>query len=398
MTAVLPDARAEKRTYPWNIGLAYCGDASKAGTWSGTPASLGNALRGRGASVVALKAQAAPAVETLLAHTLTLLRVPRTPGDTLIERARLSRRIALYTGQRMSPFRSHGLRGEIARALPLDAVVQIQTNYSVPHGLPIVTYEDMTVAQAVDLPYAEWQALTKRERRAGIERQKRAYEQAVACCFATQWAADSAAADYGVPREKTHVIGVGRNHSPRPVPRDWSTPRYLFVASDWPMKNGDAVVGAFARLQREIPEARLDLVGIHPPIDSPGVHGHGWLSLGDPADRAKLDELFETSTCFVMPTLCEAAGIAYAEAGAAGVPSIGTSVGGAAEVIGDGGCVVDPRDHDALYAAMDHFADGNTARAAGSRAQAHAEWFTWPNVASRLLAALEPHLAPSRRA
>ena len=94
VTAVLADARAEERTYPWNIGLAYCGDAGKAGTWSGTPASLGNALRGHGASVVAVKAQAPVVVETLLVHTLTLLRVPRTPGATLKQRARLSRTIS----------------------------------------------------------------------------------------------------------------------------------------------------------------------------------------------------------------------------------------------------------------------------------------------------------------
>ena len=269
MTAVLEDARAEDRKYRWSIGLAYCGDAGKAGTWSGTPASLGNALRGHGPSVVALKAQAPALVETVLAHTLTLLRVLRTPGETLQERARLSRRISLYTGQKMPPFRSRGLRGEIRRLRPLDAIVQIQTNYSVPPGVPVATFEDMTVAQAVNLPYPEWQALSGREKKAGIERQRRAYEQAVACCFATQWAADSAVDDYGIPREKTHVIGIGRNHSPRPVARDWTTPRFLFIGSDWTMKNGDAVLGAFGRVRQEIPDATLDLVGTHPLIETP---------------------------------------------------------------------------------------------------------------------------------
>ena len=132
VTAVLADARAEERTYPWNIGLAYCGDADKAGTWSGTPASLGNALRGHGASVVALKAQAPPLVEAALAHTLTLLRVPRTPGTTLKQRARLSRRISLYTGRRCRLSAAAVSATRSARAQPLDAVVQIQTNYAVP--------------------------------------------------------------------------------------------------------------------------------------------------------------------------------------------------------------------------------------------------------------------------
>ena len=392
MTAVLEDARAEDRTYPWNIGLAYCGDAGKAGTWSGTPASLGNALRGQGASVVAIKAQASPVVETLLAHTLTLLRVPRTPGETLKQRARLSRTISLYTGREMSILRSRGLRSEIRRAQPLDAVVQIQTNYAIPDGLPVATLEDMTVAQALELPYPEWRALSKREQVAGLARQRRAYERASVCCFMTQWAADSAVHDYGIPAEKTVVVGVGRNHSPEPVERDWRTPRYLFVGGDWVRKNGDSIVAAFERLRREIPEARLDLVGSHPQVDRPGVYGHGWLSLANDEHRRRLDGLFEAATCFVMPSLCEPSAISYLEAGAAGVPSIGSTVGGSRELIGDGGCVVDPYDDEALFQAMLELADGETARAAGQRALARSDWFTWPKVAERILVALEPHV------
>ena len=82
-----------------------------------------------------------------------------------------------------------------------------------PAGLRIATFEDMTVEQA-SLPYAEWQALSGREQAAAIKRQARAYSQAVACCFTTHWAADSAVDDYGVPRNKVHGRGVGRNHSP----------------------------------------------------------------------------------------------------------------------------------------------------------------------------------------
>ena len=124
----------------------------------------------------------------------------------------------------------------------------------VPRGLRIATFEDMTVAQALSLPYPEWQCLSKRERAAALERQARSYSQAAVCCFTTQWAADSAINDYGVPAEKTHVVGVGRNHSPRPAARDWGAPRFLFVGGDWERKNGDAVVRSFARVRESIPE------------------------------------------------------------------------------------------------------------------------------------------------
>jgi glycogen synthase len=226
-----------------------------------------------------------------------------------------------------------------------------------------------------------------RERDAAIARQAQAYARAFACCFTTSWAAESAVSDYGVPREKVHVVGIGRNHAPRPVPRDWSTPRFLFVGGDWKRKNGDAVVRAFARLRERIPGARLDLVGRHPAIE--GVVGHGALSLARADERDEVEVLFERATCFVMPSRSEPSAIAYVEAAAGGVPSIGSTVGGSRELIGDGGCVVDPRDDDALFAAMLRFADGETARQAGENARLRADGFTWAAVAARMLAALE---------
>ena len=397
MTAVLADARASTRERALDIGLAYPGDPDKAGTWSGTPASLGSAMRDLGASVTALKAQPPRAVESATAHLLTLLRLHRTPGESLIQRARLSRTISLYTSREMSVLRSRALRGELRRAMPLDAVVQIQTNYAIPAGVTVATFEDMTVAQALELPYPEWRSLSPREQAAGLERQRRAYERAVACCFSTQWAADSAINNYGVPREKTYVVGVGRNHTPQPVDRSWSTPRFLFVGGDWIRKNGDLIVRSFARVREQIPEARLDLVGSHPRVDVDGVHGHGWLSLADADDRRALDSLFEAATCFVMPSLCEPSAISYLEAGAAGVPSIGSTVGGSAELIGAGGCVVDPYEPDELYDAMLRYSDGDVARSAGEQALARADWFTWPKVADRILAALELHVRPDPR-
>jgi glycosyltransferase involved in cell wall biosynthesis len=274
-------------------------------------------------------------------------------------------------------------------ALPLEAVVQVGTGYAVPPGAPVATYEDMTVRQALTLPYPEWQALSASETAAAVERQARAYAGARTCCFATGWAAQSAVRDYGVAPERTRVVGIGRNHSPRPLPRDWDSPRFLFVGGDWKRKNGDAVVRAFTRVRERFPTARLELSGHHPRVDAEGVTGHGWLSLGDEDERAKIDRLFETATCFVMPSRVEPAGIVYLEAGAAAVPSIGSTVGGGAELIGDGGTAIDPDDDQGLIDAMLRFSDGGVAREAGQRALARAGDFTWEAVARRMFEALD---------
>ena len=288
----------------------------------------------------------------------------------------------------MSRLRSRALRRPMKEALPLDAVVQVGTGYAVPPSAPVATYEDMTVRQALTLPYPEWKALSPSESAAALERQERAYARALTCCFATGWAAESATREYGVARERVRVVGIGRNHSPRPLPRDWESPRFLFVGGDWKRKNGDAVVRAFARVRERFPTARLELSGHHPRVDVEGVTGHGWLSLGDEHERAKLDGLFETATCFVMPSRVEPAGIVYLEAGAAAVASIGSTVGGCAELIGDGGTVVDPADDRGLIEAMLRYSHGAVAREAGQRALARADKFSWEAVARRVLEAL----------
>jgi glycosyltransferase involved in cell wall biosynthesis len=91
-----------------------------------------------------------------------------------------------------------------------------------------------------------------------------------------------------------------------------------------------------------------------------------------------------------MPSLHEPSAQAYIEAGSAGIPSIGSTNGGSATVIGPGGTVVDPEDDAAILAALRAFGAGAGAREAGARARAHAAAFTWELVAERLLRALAP--------
>ena len=290
---------------PLRIGLVYPGQPDARGTWSGTPASLGNAIRHLGVTVEPLRAQPSRAVEWVTTQVLTALRLHRTPIETLLRTVSASAERFRCIRVARCPRSGHDrCAPALQQVQPLDAVVQIGTGYGLPAGLRIATFEDMTVKQALSLPYPEFQHLSRLEQDKAIERQARAYSHAFACCFTTNWAANSAVDDYGVPRSKVRVVGVGRNHSPRPVTRDWSVPRFLFVGFGWERKNGDGVVRSFVRVRESVPEARLDLVGGHPQVDVEGVTGHGLLSLDEDDERRKLDDLFETATCFVMPSWC----------------------------------------------------------------------------------------------
>jgi len=309
-------------------------------------------------------------------------RLPLVPREV--------RRVGLVTPV-VAAMRSAIAQRRLAASVHLDGLIQIGSGFSVKTDVPLVTFEDMTSIQARAAGYAEWRAMPDRAVAARVSRQRRAYQRARACCAATHWAAGSITSDYGVPAEKVHVVGVGRNHAPagKAVERSWSPPRLLFVGRGWNRKNGARVVRAFERLRVDVPDARLDLVGDHPPLEADGIVGHGVLRLGAAADRSLLLELFARATCFVMPSLTEPAGLAYVEASAYGLPSVVTSAGGGAELVGDGGIVVDPLDEDGLLEALRALCDPETAARLGQIAQARSRLFTSQAMAGRLLRALD---------
>jgi glycosyltransferase involved in cell wall biosynthesis len=221
-----------------------------------------------------------------------------------------------------------------------------------------------------------------------LREQRRLHRQARACCAVSASAAEALRNEPGIDPAKVHVIGCGRNVDIAPLAdKNWSTPRFLFVGNDWKRKNGDHVVRAFRALRTEVPEAQLDLIGVHPPIDEPGVVGHGRLAYHEPDDRKIMEDLFQRATCFVMPSSMEPFGIVYIEAGAAGVASIGSLPGGTETSIGDGGVRVPPGDDEALLAAMRDLARPEVAQRYGQQALARSVNFTWSKVTERLLRA-----------
>jgi glycosyltransferase involved in cell wall biosynthesis len=370
------------------VGVAFPGDTRTRATWSGSPAGIARGLAAAGIDVQHVSAHPPPLVEFLATNVLALRHLHQNRGRSLVRTAKRSRRTARLRPA-VAQLRTRALERRIRAAGRLDGLIQIGTGYSPPPGLRVVTFEDMTIVQARRHGYPGWHGLSERAVAARIERQRRSYERAVACCVTTNWAKQSLVDDYGVPAEKVHVVGVGRNHTPPAVPRDWTQPRFLFVGLDWEGKNGPGLLRAFAEVKARIPRARLDVVGNHPRLELDGVEGHGPLRLDNAGEAERVDRLFQTATCFVMPSHREASALVYVEAGAAGLPSIGSAVGGSRELIGDGGQVVDPEDQAALVSAMLELSDARTAARVGAAARRHAEAYTWQAVAERILRALD---------
>jgi hypothetical protein len=366
-----PAVPASEKAEPLaRIALVNQGDPTDPAAWSGVPARLSTGFEQTGCEVLPVHAS---------------FRGAGRLGNLLgLSWADQSASRAFAAGRGRSVDRS------LRRAARLDGVVMVGSGYALRSPLPVVTFEDMTLEQALRQGEPPYDSLSGRGARRWLVRQRRIYRDSRACCTTSHWAAGSVQEDYGIPAAKVYVVGIGRNIDAGHPERNWSIPRFLFVGANWERKRGRAVVEAFAAVRQRHPEAILDLVGNHPRIDTPGVIEHGILPLGSSAGQDRYSELLRGATCFLMPSTHEPFGIAYLDAGASGLPSIGTTIGGAPEAIGEGGLVVDPGDPKALPAAMLRLADPAVARSFGERAFAHAAPLTWQATAERLLRALRP--------
>jgi glycosyltransferase involved in cell wall biosynthesis len=271
-----------------------------------------------------------------------------------------------------------------------DLILQYGSTFTSINDIPFATYEDMTVVQAARVPQWPQAHMSRVTLKRRIRYQREVYERALACFTATRWAKESIVTDYAIPDDKVTVVGVGRNHHPRVTTRDWSRPRFLFIGRDWERKNGPMLLRAMAELRRERPDAELSVVGCTPVgIEQAGVTFHGSLPLSDPEATSRLEALFESSTCFVLPSVHEPAGISYVEAMSAGLPVIGTAAGGSADIIGDAGVVVEPSSQLALLDALRMMTQRSHAERFAQRAVQQAQGYTWKGVVDRMLAALD---------
>lgn len=172
-------------------------------------------------------------------------------------------------------------------------------------------------------------------------------------------------AEAGIPAEKLCTIRNGIE--PRAALRSRAETRLglgiapgdillLSVARFAPQKGHSILLHAFDLVRRDVPQAKLVLVGSGPEWDAVEnlatklrLDGHVTF-LGK---RDDVPDLLSAADLFVLPSLFEGLPLALLEAMAAGVPIVATSVGGTLEAIGDTHpFLCDAGDSAALAAAM----------------------------------------------
>jgi glycosyltransferase involved in cell wall biosynthesis len=205
--------------------------------------------------------------------------------------------------------------------------------------------------------------------------------------------------------DRIRVTPLGVDHAFRPIPPAEAIARtrdllpeghrfFLVLGGGYANKNHVAAVLAFARAFR--PQDDLHLVLIQrertlPPelrralaqagLDA-RVHVRGGVAL------AALVALYARAEALVFPSLYEGFGLPVLEAMASGCPVIASNLTALPEVTGDAALSVDPRDLDALAAAMRRIAGDPALRDdLRSRGLARAAEFTWERTARETIEA-----------
>ena len=118
-------------------------------------------------------------------------------------------------------------------------------------------------------------------------------------------------------------------------------PIILFVGGNMQRKGVPDIIDASPNIIKQFPNTKFIIVGGDKAIDKmrekcrekrveSNFHFTGWC----PQD--KIINYYKNATLFIMPSLIEALGVTFLEAMAAGLPVIGTNVGGIPEIIQDG--------------------------------------------------------------
>jgi glycosyltransferase involved in cell wall biosynthesis len=269
--------------------------------------------------------------------------------------------------------------------------------------VPKIFCADATFANVVDA-YDEYRNCAAEYVRKAHAQEHRALATCAAAVYPSHFAARSAVDDYGADPRKVHVLPFGANvrvPSPAEVTamicsRSLDPLRVLFVGRDWKRKGGDIVVAACEIARRRGCRLTLDIVGpegLPEPLPE-FARSHGQLLKSDPRQRRQLEGLLARTDLLFMPSRVENYGIAFSEAAAYGIPSLGSAVGGIPTVVRPGlsGHVLPADSPPEAYAAVLCECAGDRDRYRGlsrSARRFHDDHLTWERFADRLLGIMD---------
>ncbi|MGF1496304.1 MAG: glycosyltransferase family 4 protein [Elainellaceae cyanobacterium] len=207
--------------------------------------------------------------------------------------------------------------------------------------IPIVYSSDATLKQRsleykLNLPQHQFDAYDKLEF-AAIARAKR-------IVYSSDWAAQSAIADYGADSQKIVVVDYGANLEEIPAASaiysrcQNTTCKLLFIGKEWERKGGEIAFKVLLALLDKGVDAELCMIGCVTPahIRHPKLKTIAFLNKDIPQERQKLCDIFLDANFFVFPTQADCSPIVTCEANAFGLPIVSTDVGGLPSIMRHG--------------------------------------------------------------
>ena len=218
-------------------------------------------------------------------------------------------------------------------------IAYLQTNK------PIVFWTDATFAGMADY-YPGFSNLCRESVRNGHRMEQEALSRCSLAIYTSEWAAKTAVDNYDVDPRKVKVVSFGANVSCNRTSRDvkdiitrkdLKVCKLLFIGVDWVRKGGDIALRTAQMLNNQGIPTELHIVGCAPPFDVPCfVTLHGFISKSTKEGRKQLNALWTESHFLILPSRADCLPMVLAEAGASGVPSLATNVGGIPMTIRDG--------------------------------------------------------------
>ena len=207
---------------------------------------------------------------------------------------------------------------------------------------PIIYLTDATFKLMIGYYYVH--DLSKWSIAQGNKVEHKAFDNASAIIVASQWAAASAINDYSQSPSKVKVLEFGANVEDKDIIKKQfiynGHLHLLFLGVDWKRKGGQIAVDACKWLNEHDIPSTLHIVGIKKLEDSikslPYIDYIGFLNKNIQEQYAMLVETIVKCHCLLLPTLQEAAGIAFCEASAYGLPCFSHLTGGVGNYVYNG--------------------------------------------------------------
>lgn len=315
------------------VGIVSTGSADTIATWSGIPYHVAAALRDAGIDVSSV--DAGPAPWPRLRYWTA--RVAHLRGR--------ANRSDLYPSVLAAYARS--VERQIA-ASSVDIVLGMSALAlaDLRVHVPVTLWADATFA-GLSGSYPEFIGLPRQQEWLGRAADATAMHRCAAVFFASRWAADSAATEVRLPRERIIVAPFGASllHPPRSArvsdairARDGRRCRLITIGVDWARKRADVAVQTVTMLRQKGLDATLLVVGMTPQHGKlpAGVECVPYIDKTTPAGAAFIERALLASDFHLLPSSAECFGIAVAEAAAYGVPTLASAVGGLSEAVVDG--------------------------------------------------------------